>query len=135
MTASVALGIAVDDTIHYLTWFKRGVHKGYSNTKAVKSAHRHCAKPMLQTTLICGVGMLAFGFSAFVPTSRFAILMFAMLASALVADLILLPAILSGSLGRFFNRRPPSRPAAKHVDAPTTIFAPVLKPRRVLQIR
>ena len=33
MTASVALGIAVDDTIHFLTWYRRGTMKGCLDTK------------------------------------------------------------------------------------------------------
>ena len=105
MTASVALGIAVDDTIHYLTWFNRGIRSGYSAQRSVKMAHRHCAKAMLQTTLVCGGGLLAFGLSSFVPTSRFATLMFAMLVAALIADLVLLPAILTGPLGRLFIKK------------------------------
>ena len=28
MTASVALGVAVDDTVHFLTWFRRGISRG-----------------------------------------------------------------------------------------------------------
>ena len=61
---------------------------------------------MLQTTLICGFGMLVFGLSEFVPTSRFAILMFVLLAAALFADMVLLPAILMGRWGRFFEPAP-----------------------------
>ena len=30
MTATVAMGIAVDDTVHYITWFRRGASQGLS---------------------------------------------------------------------------------------------------------
>ena len=58
---------------------------------------------MTQTSLICGLGLLAYSFSPFVPISRFSWLMFLMLSTALLGDLILLPALLTGPLGRFFE--------------------------------
>ena len=35
MTASVAMGVAVDDTIHFLTWFRRGIDEGLDRKNAV----------------------------------------------------------------------------------------------------
>jgi len=105
MSASVALGIAVDDTLHFVTWYSRGVRSGQSAARAVQSAYRHTAKAMLQTTVICAAGMLIFSFSSFLPTARFAWMLAALLVAALVGDLIFLPAILSGPLGRFFAVR------------------------------
>jgi predicted RND superfamily exporter protein len=104
MTASVALGIAVDDTIHFLSWFRRGVQQGFGRSEAVHLAYRRCGKAMLQTTVICGLGMLVFGLSSFIPTARFASLMFMLLVVALVGDLVLLPALLTGPLGRYFTQ-------------------------------
>ncbi len=40
MTASVAMGIAVDDTIHFLTWFRRGLDEGRSRPRAILLAYR-----------------------------------------------------------------------------------------------
>jgi predicted RND superfamily exporter protein len=57
---------------------------------------------MLQTSVICGVGMLVFVFSSFVPASRFAWMVFILLMTALFADLVILPALLAGPLGRVF---------------------------------
>ncbi len=105
MTASAALGIAVDDTFHYLTWFRRGIRDGMSRRRALKFAYRRCAGAMLCTTLICGAGLLVFSLSSFMPIVRFARLMATLLAAALIGDLILLPAMLAGPLGRVFARR------------------------------
>ena len=104
MTASVALGIAVDDTLHFITWFRRGLEGGQSRPDAVRYAYARCATAMLQTSLICGLGLLIFATSHFVPISRFAWVMFAMLMGALVADLVVLPALLLSPLGRSFER-------------------------------
>lgn len=107
MTASVAMGIAVDDTLHFLTFYQRQMDIGAGNTRAVLSAFRHCGRAMIQTTLICGVGLAIFGFSDFIPTARFAWMMVVLLAAALVGDLILLPALLLSPVGRL------SRPQGK----------------------
>ncbi len=103
MTASVALGIAVDDTLHFITWFRRGLTNGQTRPEAVRYAFARCATAMTQTTLICGLGLRTFGFSDFVPMARFAWVMFAMLSAALIADLVVLPAMLLSPLGVVFE--------------------------------
>ena len=103
MTASLALGIAVDNAIHFLSWFRRGMQEGLTRPQAIQIAYQRCAGAMMQTTLICGLGLLVFAFSSFVPASRFAWLMFTLLTSALLGDLILLPALLAGSAGKYFE--------------------------------
>ncbi|MDR2169635.1 MAG: MMPL family transporter [Planctomycetaceae bacterium] len=102
MTASVAMGIAVDDTIHYLTWFRTAIDQGCTPREANQHAYERCATAMTQTTLIGGVGLSAFAFSTFTPTQMFGVMMLAMLSVALIGDLIFLPAILSGPAGKFF---------------------------------
>ena len=104
MTISVALGIAVDDTFHFLISFRRGRLAGLSQADGIRSAYRDCGAAMVQTSLICGVSLLLFAFSGFVPASRFGVLMCLMLLSALLGDLILLPALLMGPAGRRFAR-------------------------------
>jgi predicted RND superfamily exporter protein len=105
MTASVAMGVAVDDTIHFLTWFRRGLGCGMLRRDAIKYAYNRCANAMMQTTIIAGVGLSVFAFSTFKPTQRFGVLMLTMLVAAVVGDLILMPALLASPLGRFFERK------------------------------
>jgi predicted RND superfamily exporter protein len=114
MTASAAMGIAVDDTIHFLTWFRRGIDCGLSRKDAILDAYSRCAGAMMQTTLICCSGLLVFAASSFVPILHFAWLMVFLLLSALIGDLVLLPAILAGPLGRFFEK------PKKNKNAPDT---------------
>ncbi|MGC1273839.1 MAG: MMPL family transporter [Planctomycetaceae bacterium] len=118
MTAGVALGIAVDDTIHYLGWFRRGLADGLTRHEAIATAYERCAGAMVQTTVICGLGLLVFAFSSFVPTAHFAWLMAAMLGTALIGDLLLLPALLAGPLGKLFER-------PEVVDMPVEAAAPI----------
>ncbi|MDR1960607.1 MAG: MMPL family transporter [Planctomycetaceae bacterium] len=102
MTASVALGVAVDNTMHYLTWFRKSVELGLSPKAAALEAYERCATAMTESTLIGGLGLSAFMFSTFTPTKMFGIMMLAILSVSLIGDMIFLPAILTGPLGRFF---------------------------------
>ena len=107
MTASVALGVAVDDTVHFLTWFRRGVAQGLDRVQSVMLAYDRCATAMLQTTIIGGLGLAVFATSTFTPTQQFGYLMISMLGAALLGDLLLLPAILAGPLGHYFGGKAP----------------------------
>ena len=121
MTASVAMGVAVDDTIHFLTWFRSGLRQGLDRRDAIFKAYKHVAPAMTQTTIIGGLGLSVFAMSTFTPTQKFGTLMLALLAAALVGDLIFLPALLASPLGRIFNvRRDESDEATIHDDFGTT---------------
>lgn len=113
MTASAALGIAVDDTLHFITWFRRGLVQGYDRHTAVLNAFQRCGSAMIQTSLICGLGLMAYSLSPFIPISRFGWIMFLMLFAALLGDLVFLPALLAGPLGRFFEVRSRRMTSAK----------------------
>ncbi|MCH8924130.1 MAG: MMPL family transporter, partial [Planctomycetes bacterium] len=117
MTASVAMGVAVDDTVHFLTWFRHGMKDlSLDRKQATRLAMRRCGRAMMQTTAVGGLGLLVFALSSFTPTQRFGYLMFLLLAAALVGDLVFLPALLSGPIGRLFGRaraKPPAEVAGR----------------------
>ena len=105
MTACIALGIAVDDTLHFLICFRRSVQRGNSRVEATRKAFRDVAGAMLQTSIICGLGMTVFVLSPFGPIAGFAGMMTALLAAALIGDLVILPAMLVSPLGKYFLPR------------------------------
>lgn len=105
MTASVALGISVDSTLHLLTWMNIGLRRGLDRKEAVFYALHRCSTALFQTAIICGVGMLVFGVSEFVPVSRFALLLCIILMVSLIGAVVALPAILFSPLGRFFESK------------------------------
>ncbi|MBL8889559.1 MAG: MMPL family transporter [Planctomycetaceae bacterium] len=104
MTASVAMGIAVDDTIHFLTWYRQALADGATKKEAIDLGYSRCAKAMTQTTMIAGLGLFAFAFSSFTPTQRFGTLMLLLLTVALIGDLVFLPALISSPWGRYFGK-------------------------------
>ena len=100
MTASVALGIAVDGTFHFLKWFVNSLKEGATREEAITIAYQRCGRALVQTTLICTCGLLIYSFSGFLPARNFAWVLLMMLTAALFGDMILLPALLAGRLGR-----------------------------------
>jgi uncharacterized protein len=111
MTASIALGVAVDDTIHYLNWFREELDRLGDRKKAILAAYKHCATPTLQAAVISGLGLSVFAVSTFTPTQRFGVLMLVILWLGAVAELIYFPALLAGPLGLVFK---PRKKAAEH---------------------
>lgn len=85
MTAAIALGIAVDDTIHFLSsWQKKGLEKAALGT----------GKAILLSSLIIGAGFASLLSSNFSPTRAFGLLCVNAMVLALIGDLLVLPALL-----------------------------------------
>jgi len=102
MAPSVALGVTVDDVVHFMLWFRRGIADGLDRKQATMLAYKGCARAMYQSWGVIGIGLSVFSLSPFGPTQRFGHMMLAMLTIALVGNLVLMPALLSGPLGAVF---------------------------------
>jgi predicted RND superfamily exporter protein len=102
MAPSVALGVTVDDVVHFMLWFRRGIAEGLDTRGATMLAYKGCARAMYQSWGVIGIGLSVFALSPFGPTQRFGFMMLSMLTVALVGNLVLLPALLAGPLGRVF---------------------------------
>ena len=119
MTASVGLGFCVDGTLHFLKWFRLERDAGRSPVEALEVSYRHCGRALVQAAAICGLGLLVFAYSEFVPTRRFAWIMLSILTLGLAADLVLLPALLASPLGGLFFRRRAKRLPESREGGPT----------------
>ncbi len=104
MTASLALGMAIDGTQHYVTFFRQELYEGRSVEWSVTAAFRHCSRAIWISAVVCGLGLLVFVFSPFAAVSRCATIMCAAIVTMTLGDLILLPSILMLT-GRLFVPR------------------------------
>ena len=95
MSGSIALGIAVDGTFHFLIHYHQRRRDGVARHGASREALERTGPPILQAAIVAATGMLALTLSPFLPTMRFGLLTAAMLVTALLGDLVLLPALLS----------------------------------------
>jgi hypothetical protein len=94
MVASIALGIAVDNTVHVLANVRRRLEAGLAVDQSTVGTLRDIAPAMVATTATACVGFLALATSEFVPIRDFGLLATVAMAAALVADLVVLPAML-----------------------------------------
>lgn len=94
MVASVAIGIAVDDTIHFLHQFQRhyGAHR--HTEAAIEHAFATTGRAMISTTMIMVGGFIVFLGATLINMQRFGALMALTVLSALVIDLVFTPALL-----------------------------------------
>jgi predicted RND superfamily exporter protein len=101
----VALGVSVDDAIHLLVCYRRGLREGLGQRRAVESAWNICVRPMFQSWILLGLGLSTLSLSEFLPFAEFGTMMTAMLSAGLVGNVFLLPALLAGAPGRWIAAR------------------------------
>ncbi len=94
LIASIAIGLAVDDTIHYLVRYNREFKKDLDKDRALRDTVLGVGKPIIFTTLCITLGFSILLFSQFEPTAVFGFLMVITLLAAFVGDLILLPSLM-----------------------------------------
>ncbi|MCO5170650.1 MAG: MMPL family transporter [Planctomycetes bacterium] len=92
--ASIALGLVVDDTIHILHRVVEARRAAAPPLEAVAHALRAVGRPVLCTWLALAVGFAAFVAAPFRPTRDFGLLVAATSVTAVLGDLVLLPALL-----------------------------------------
>lgn len=94
IVSTVCLGIAVDDTIHFVSSYKQYRNSGLSPLDAITETFLITGKALVVTTVLLVVGFGAFVFGEFVPNRNFGMLCSMVLALALLTDLLFLPALL-----------------------------------------
>ncbi len=94
MMLAISLGIAVDDTIHYLWRFRSELRYDGDVAAAITRSHRSVGLACVFTTLVITGGFWILCFSRFLPTAYFGVLIGLTMLVALAADLVLLPAML-----------------------------------------
>ena len=93
MTFSVALGIAVDDSLHFLLRYRKELSKGLNRPDAIKNTIINTGSALMITTTVLVSGFSILVLSAFLPTYQFGLLSSGMIGAALICDLTLLPAL------------------------------------------
>lgn len=91
---SISLGIAVDNTIHYLARYKEEIAKDGDPVKAMTRVLTTAGRAMIFGTIVLVGGFAAIITSNFVFTRNFALLGGITMISALLADLFLTPTLL-----------------------------------------
>lgn len=94
MIASIAIGIAVDDTIHFLHHFKLH-HRAYDDLEAaIAHSFKHSGRALVSTIAILSLGFYVFMAGSMIGIIRFGLLIGTTVIFALLVDLIVTPALL-----------------------------------------
>ncbi len=91
MIASVAIGISVDDTIHFLYRFKEEFKKDSDHYLAIQRTLSGVGRALIFTTVVATCGFLIFCLSNFKAIQYFGLLTGITMVSAIIADLFILP--------------------------------------------
>ena len=92
--AAICIGIAVDDTIHYVHRFTEEFSKDGDYWAAVKRSHNSIGRAMYYTTITITLGFSILALSNFIPSIYFGLLTGFSMLVALLADLTLLPVLI-----------------------------------------
>lgn len=92
--AAITIGIAVDNTIHYIHRFTEEYHKDHDAWAAVNRCHATIGRAMYYTSVTITLGFSILALSNFIPTIYFGLLTGFAMIIALLADIMLLPLLL-----------------------------------------
>lgn len=91
---TVAFGLAVDDTIHVLNRYEIEMYASQSTAAATDRTLRLIGTVLILTTIVLVAGLSVTQLSAVPPTRQFGLICILTLIFALIADLVILPALI-----------------------------------------
>jgi len=110
VVAAVTLGIVVDDTVHFLSKYKKArAEKGYSPEAAIRHSFDTVGAAILVNTVVLVVGFLVLTFSHFAINAEMGMLTAITIGVALILDFLLLPPLLL-----LFDRKKPAMVTSAH---------------------
>jgi uncharacterized protein len=102
MVATVALGIALNDTIHFILHYQKLTREqGHNQESALRETFQHIGRPMLLTTVVHVAGFTILLATDFLPLYHFGLLASVAMIAALIGDTVMLPNLL-----KVFDRVP-----------------------------
>jgi uncharacterized protein len=91
---TVAVGLAVDDTIHFIVRYRQELQAGRSHEEAITASFHGAGHAIVLTTILLVAGFGTLATSQLTTTYHFGLLSSVTLAAAVLADLFLLPSML-----------------------------------------
>jgi uncharacterized protein len=94
MVASIAIGLAVDDTIHFMHNFRRYYESGMDPQTAVFETLKTTGRAMLVTSVVLSCGFFIYAFATMQNLVNFGLLTAFTIIMALLADYLIAPALM-----------------------------------------
>ena len=94
LIGSIAIGLVVDDTIHFMHNFKRYYLESGDSSQAIEQTFLTTGKAMLITSVVLSLGFFAYLAANMISVQNFGLLTASVIIFALLSDLILAPALM-----------------------------------------
>lgn len=94
LISAVAIGIAVDDTIHFICHYQQQKRLGQNTIQAIEQSVIVKGHPIITTSLVMIGAFSILVFGSFIPTIQFGLLSALIMLFAVISDLLVLPGIL-----------------------------------------
>lgn len=95
MAAAIAIGLAVDDTMHFMLRYNQELKSSKSQSRAMQLTIQGESLPIVSTSVALMAGFMVFSLSDFAPVSQFGVLSAVVIGAALVADFVITPLAIS----------------------------------------
>ena len=95
LALTIAFGIAINDSVHCINRVHFQRLQGQNIQEALLNTIQHTGRVMVFTTILLSVGLLVTQFSVFAPVQLFGKMLIITFVIALLADLIVLPALIN----------------------------------------
>jgi len=97
MVAAIAVGIAVDDTLHYMARNSMELDRHHDQAVAMRRTLESEGHAIIATSLALAGGLSALIFGSFVPLAQFGVVSAVVILVALACDLTLTPALMAST--------------------------------------
>ncbi len=94
MIGAIALGLVVDDTVHFMVRLRRHLSGGADTRDAIRRAIMEAGRPIIITSLVLAGAFFMLTLASFTPNIHFGLVTAVVILMVLTADLVLLPAAL-----------------------------------------
>lgn len=92
--AAVAIGIAADDTLHFLARVEQNLKIYFNKTEAIRATLRQEMRPIICTSFSLAFGLALLGLSSFVPLMKFGTLLALCIITAFLSDILITPVLM-----------------------------------------
>lgn len=106
MIGGIALGLVVDDTVHFLVRLRRRELQGESVPVAIRHAMTDAGRPIIITSVVLSAGFSILGLGSFAPNVYFGLVSALIIVLALLCDVLVMPAALLLVSRTRFARKP-----------------------------
>ncbi|MCD4718157.1 MAG: MMPL family transporter, partial [Desulfobacterales bacterium] len=97
MVSAMAIGIVVDDTIHFMTRYNSEMHRLKDQDQAMRVCLEREIRPIFATSIALALGFAVFALSSFVSIIHFGVLSALVMVVAFLGDMLVTPILLSST--------------------------------------